>query len=32
MRKSANMIDDGAAKMINGIENIEVFLEDLNFH
>ena len=28
MRKSANMIDDGAAKIITGIENIEIFLED----
>ena len=28
MRKSANMIDDAAVTMINGIENIEVFLEE----
>lgn len=28
MRKSSNMIDEGAAKMIIGIENIEVFLEE----
>ena len=28
MRKSANMIDEAAARMINGIENIEVFLEE----
>lgn len=28
MRKSSNMIDDDAVKMINGIENIEVFLEE----
>lgn len=28
MRKSANMIEDAAVKMITGIENIEVFLEE----
>lgn len=28
MRKSANMITDDAVKMITGIENIEVFLEE----
>lgn len=28
MRKSANMIDEAAIRMINGIENIEVFLEE----
>lgn len=28
MRKSSNMIDDGAVKIITGIENIEVFLEE----
>ena len=28
MRKSANMITDDAVKMITGIENIEIFLED----
>ena len=27
-RKSSNMIDDAAVKMITGIENIEVFLEE----
>ena len=28
MRKSANMITDDAVKMVTGIENIEIFLED----
>ena len=28
MRKSANMINDAAVRMISGIENIEVFLEE----
>ncbi len=28
MRKSANMIEEAAVRMINGIENIEVFLEE----
>lgn len=28
MRKSANMIDESAVRLIRGIENIEVFLEE----
>lgn len=28
MRKSANMITDDVVKMVTGIENIEVFLEE----
>ena len=28
MRKSSNMIDDGAVKIITDIENNEVFLEE----